>query len=356
MGTIATTGIEVLLTVLLGVIAFLRGRHLGWVLLKKGATANNLFKGKTWISLAFLGFYVGLLVLALYVPQVQVLPLEWRVYGMQVTWTLIRVILIGFCGLAWIVSWRTARTQVVAVVLLGILGLSGFTAVEAYFLAPIYPSLKDNLQPNGVFLQTSASSCAPSALANILRLWGLDATESNVAKLAGTNRLGTSMPQIIVAAQGFGMDGIELSPTWEQMRQINRPGVLASWLQSDTAKEAHAIALQGMSEDAVVIADSSFGEIYQVSRPQFETIWRKEYVPIFRPSDAVLAPDQATQLLYRSGYLPQPQVASVEVLKAAIQSFQRAMGVPDTGELDTETILLLTGPFLTGVPTLKDGF
>ncbi|HEY9660323.1 MAG TPA: peptidoglycan-binding domain-containing protein, partial [Allocoleopsis sp.] len=89
---------------------------------------------------------------------------------------------------------------------------------------------------------------------------------------------------------------------------------------------------------------------------QFETIWRKEYVPIFRPSDAVLAPDQATQLLYRSGYLPQPQVASAEVLKAAVRSFQQAMGVPDTGELDTETILLLTGPFLTGVPTLEDGF
>lgn len=352
--------VEVLFTLLLGILAFIWGKRVGRLLLRKGATADNLFKGKTSFSLIFLGIYIALLMLALYVPQVQVLPLEWRVYGMQVTWTLIRVILIGFCGLAMVVSWRTARKQVIAVALLGVLGLGGFTAVEAYFLAPIYPYLQNNLMPNGIFLQTSVSSCAPAALANVLRIWGIDATESNVAQFAGTSRLGTSMPQLIVAAQKFGMDGIELSPTWEQMQQINRPGVLASWLYSDFGKDAHAIALLGMSDNAVVIADSSFGKIYEVTKPQFEEIWRKEYVPVFPATDAVLAPADAAQYLAKLGYLNQPQSTAKDVseatLQAAIRSFQTAMGIPTTGELDIETVLMLTGPFLSNVPTLKAGF
>ena len=235
--------IELLFTTLLGTLAFSLGRRLGRLMLHKGSTANNLFKGKTSVSLAFLGLYVGMLVLALYVPQFQGLPLEWRVSGMRITWTLIRVILLGFCGLAFTVSWQTARLQVLAVALLGVLGMGGFTATEAHFLAPIYASLEDNLQPNGVFQQTSNSSCAPAALATVLQLWGINATESSAARLAGTSLLGTSMPQIIAAAQGFGMDGIELDTTWAQMRQINRPGVIATWLYSENGKAPHAIAL-----------------------------------------------------------------------------------------------------------------
>jgi len=117
--------VEVLFTLCFGALAFVWGKHFGWLLLRKGATANNLFKGKTSVSLAFLGLYIGLLLLALYGPQFQELPLQWRVYGMHVTWTLLRVILMGFCGLAFVVSWRTARSQVVAIALLGVLGISG---------------------------------------------------------------------------------------------------------------------------------------------------------------------------------------------------------------------------------------
>jgi predicted double-glycine peptidase len=346
--------LEAIFTVLLGILAFKWGNRTGRFLLRKGATANNLFKGKTSVSLAFLGLYIALLLLALYVPQVQVLPVEWRVYGMRVTWTLMRVMLLGFCGMAYVITWNTARVQVVAVFLLGILGLGGFTAAEAYFLAPVYASLNDNLMPTGIYRQTSNSSCAPSALANVLRLWGIEeATESSVARLAGTSRLGTSMPQLVVAAQGFGMDAIELYPTWEQMRQINRPGVLASWLYSDVGKNAHAIALLGIRDDTAIVADSAFGEIFAVPKQQFEQIWRQEYVPIFPHMDVFLTPVEAARYLHRLGYLAEPAIEASEAFTAALQQFQQDMGVKPTGTLNPETALLLTGPFLSGVPTLE---
>ncbi len=340
--------LELLLTLFLGLLAILGGIRWGRLLLRRGATANNLFTGKNIESIAFLGLYVGLLVLALHLPQMQILPLDWRVSGMRITWTLMRVMLIGFCGAAFVVSWQTARIQVIAVVLLGLIGLGGFTVSEAYFLAPIYSSLEDNLLPNGIFQQTSNSSCAPAAMATVLRRWDLAETESSIAKLAGTSRLGTSMPQLITAARALDLDGIELSSTWEQMRQINRPGVLATWLYSETGRGPHAVGLLAMTADTATIADPALGKFYRLSPTQLDRIWRKQYVPFFRPAEVNLTSEQVANYLKQLGYF-QPQSVGVE---QALKQFQTAMDIPSTGKLDTETALLLTGPFLSGSPRL----
>lgn len=342
-----------LMTVLFGILSLSWGMRWGHRLVRNGATANNLFAGRNLESIAFIGLYFGLLVLALYLPQWQILPLEWRFSGMRITWTIMRVMLLGFCGVAVVVSWKTARIQLVAVVLLGVLGLGCFTMAESYFLAPIYPSLRDRLLPNGIFQQTSSSSCAPSALATVLRRWHINATESSVARLAGTSRLGTSMPQLIIAAQAYGLDGIELSPTWEQMRQINRPGVLATWLYSEDGRDPHAVSLIEMTEESVTIADPALGKLYELDPGQFEHIWRKQYVPIFRPTETTLVPSQAADYLNRLGYLTESTASSEKKLEAAITRFQAAIGIPTTGKLDPQTVLLLSGPFLTNVPTLK---
>jgi predicted double-glycine peptidase len=343
--------LEIFATLLLGGLMFRWGIRLGKLLLRRGATANDLFKGKTSLSLLFLGLYIALLLLALNVPQMQFLPIEWRVYGMRITWTIMRVVLLGFCGLAYIVSWQTARVQVVAVALIGILGVTGFSTAEVYFLAPIHTSLHNNLQSNGVFKQTSMSSCAPSALATVLLRWQVEATESSVARLAGTSRLGTSMPQLIVAAHELGMDGLELSPTWEQMQRINRPGVLGVWLISGGRKLPHAVALLKMNSELVVIGDPASGKIYMLNQTQFAKIWRQQYVPIFRAGDRNLTAEQATDYLQRLGYLSKPS----QDLSRALRRFQAAVGIATTGNLDPQTVLLLTGPFLQGVPTLLPG-
>ena len=61
--------LEFFFTLLLGSLAFLAGVRLGRLLLQKGATADNLFKGKTSLSLLALGLYIGLLLLALSDPH-----------------------------------------------------------------------------------------------------------------------------------------------------------------------------------------------------------------------------------------------------------------------------------------------
>jgi predicted double-glycine peptidase len=253
--------------------------------------------------------------------------------------------------LALIITWKTARPQVIAVALVGLLGLAGFGASESYFLAPIYPELVNNLQPNGIFQQTSMSSCAPAALATVLRRWGIEVTEASVAKLAGTSRLGTSMPQLIVAARELGMEGIELSPSWEQMQRINRPGVLGVWLNGDR-RLPHAVALLAMTKDRAVIGDPARGKIFALDREQFAQIWRQEYVPIFRPGDDQLSVDRAANYLKTLGYLN----PTSPDLQHAVRQFQTAMRIDRTGTLDPKTSLLLTGSFLKTVPTLDTPF
>jgi len=332
-------------TLLLGSALFVWGMRLGRALVRSGVTANDLFKGRNSIALLFLGLYVGLLLLALNLPQMPVLPIEWRVHGMRVTWTLLRVMLMGVCGIGFSISWLTARSQVVAVILICLLGLGGFTSAEAYFLAPIYDDLVDNLQPNGVFRQTSSSSCAPAALATVLRMWGIDATETSVARLAGTSRLGTSMPQLIVAARALGVNAVELRSTWEQIQQINRPGVLAVWLFDGPRKLPHAVALLGMNDSVATIGDPARGRVFYLDRATFAYVWREEYVPIFRSADILLSDKQAINYLTKLGY-------NSGNLAADIERFQTDKKMKVSGKLDRITELMLSGPFLEGVPRL----
>lgn len=342
--------LQILLTLLLGGLAFRWGIRGGQVMVRQGATAQDLFKGREAVSLLAIGLYIGLLVIVLNVPQMPMFPLEWRIHGMQITWTLMRVFLLGFCGVAWWICHQTAPRQVLLVTLLGLLGLGSFTAAEGYFLAPIYGELVNHLQPNGVFRQTSMSSCAPAALATVLRLWEVDATEVSAAKLAGTSRLGTSMPQLIAAARGFGMDGAELSPTWEQIQRINRPGILSVWLVDGVRKLPHAVALVGMQGDRVAIGDPARGKIYILHQAEFQAIWRQQYVPIFRVGEDQLSAEQAIAALTQQGFL----TPSNRDLSAGIRRFQTAIGLPVTGALDPMTSLSLSGPLLEKVPTLHN--
>lgn len=341
------TPIAMALSLTLGSLFFYLGMKIGRLMLRKGATANDIFRGREWMAIGFVVLYLALLLGAVNLPQLQNFPLQWRVYGMQGSWILIRSLFLGAIGCAVMIGWRTARVQLGMIAVVGAIGIFCFTTAEGYFLSPIYPELGNNLQRNRIFKQTSSSSCAPAALATVLQRWGLTtATESSVARAAGTSRMGTTMPQVIQAAQGFGLMGMELKPTWEQMQRINRPGLLAVWQITTTGgKLPHAIALMGLDEKNAVIADPATGRYELMSRSAFQEIWRNEYVPIFRSAELAFSNQQAMEYLSKLKY--------VGSLTEQIKTFQMDMGTKSTGNLDSQTALMLTGRFLEGVPTLN---
>jgi len=339
-------------TVLLGGLAFWWGIRLGRWLLRQGATARDMFRGRNWISVAFLGIYIAMMFIVLYAPQWHWLPMEWRVQGMHVTWTAMRVMLLGICGVGMVICWYTLRRQVILVAIIGLLGMSSFTTAENYLLAPIHHTLTDHLMPNGVYRQTSNSSCAAAAMATVLRLWDKDVPESRVAELAKTSRLGTSMPQLILAARALGMDGLEVkNATWEQVQQINRPGVLASWLINDVGRRTpHAIALLGINDNTALIADPALGKLFTLSPEQLQRIWREEYVPFYYPESAILSKVEIQNHLNQLGYLPSTDAN----LTHALQHFQADFDMQPDGDIDTLTALLLSGQFFEDAPRLSD--
>jgi predicted double-glycine peptidase len=307
---------EAIATILFGTLAFIWGGRLGRIMVRNGATANDLFKGNQAIVLLVLVLYLVLLVIAVNLPQWPGFPLEWRASGLRVTWTVMRILLLGVCGLGAMVCWRTARVQVWMVAIVGILGIMLFTGVESYFLSPIYGSLRNDLRPNGIYRQTANSSCAAAALATLLRDWQVpNVSESSVAKYAQTSRLGTTMPQVIAAAQKFGFDGVELKLTWDQLLRINRPGILAVWGNPERRRDPHAMVLMAMDKTTAIVADPAVGRFFSYDVAQFNRLWRREFVPIFRQGE--LDVDQAdgqratrsdrTKALYRSSQLPRDQ-------------------------------------------------
>jgi Putative peptidoglycan binding domain. len=140
------------------------------------------------------------------------------------------------------------------------------------------------------------------------------------------------------------------------MQRINRPGVLASWLFNRAGRRSpHAIALLSLTNHIATIADPAWGRIYRLNRQQFQRIWRREYVPLFRPEDAVLSPAQVRDYLTRLGYLnPTSAIADDATVDAALRRFQQSAGLSATGTLDVKTVLMLSGPFFTNGPSLKD--
>ena len=349
---------------LLCLLLFVVGVRIGLILLRRGVTANDLFKSKTPLSLIFLGAYVAVMVALLHVPQLGIWPMEWRVYGLQATWTMMRAVLLGICGVAIAISWKTARTQMVAIILIGGVGISSFAGMEQYLLAPIHSSLSQDMRPYGIVKQTSNSSCAPAALATILNQWGIQTSEPEVAELARTSRLGTSMPQLILAAQKLGMDGLELHPSWETIRRINRPGVLSIWLLDGYRRLPHAVALLGMNRNTAIIADPAVGKVFRVDQDALDSVWRGEYVPIFRPQDMLLSQTEAKRYLSQLGYEIADTHANLgeeqnprnldQEFQATLRLFQKENpGLSRSGKLDPETVLALTGAFLPDGPTLS---
>lgn len=104
----------------------------------------------------------------------------------------------------------------------------------------------------------------------------------------------------------------------------------------------------GLNANTAIIGEPTRGKIYYVDRKQFEKNWRGQYLPIFRNKDISITPSQAVSYFERSGLKIQSQAD----LEPAIQGFQKKLGLKVTGKLDRQTVLLLSGSFLEGVPTL----
>jgi predicted double-glycine peptidase len=123
-----------------------------------------------------------------------------------------------------------------------ILIVTAFAVIYIRVSLPIYRHLYELETADGVVLQTSGASCAAASAANIVRLYGLPATEREMAQLAGTTVLGTSPGEIIAALGRKNIRAVKRTLSLNDLMHLAHPAILSvasPWQGPDS----HAIVL-----------------------------------------------------------------------------------------------------------------
>ncbi len=107
--------------------------------------------------------------------------------------------------------------------------------------------------------------CGPDALAIICKQLGEATTPEELARLASTDRTGTSLAGLAKAAKAKGLAAEGLQVNYEYLRKMPKP-VLA-WVGGN-----HYVVVTAASRDAVELNDPAKGR-YALAVGPFERIW-----------------------------------------------------------------------------------
>ena len=136
-----------------------------------------------------------------------------------------------------------------------------FIGLDALFIKsamPIHGTLHETRSVDRLVLQSSPHSCAAASLANIVLLLGGKASETEMAKLAGTSMQGTTPGQIIRALDHLGIKGRKAILTPEELMQLEPPAMLL--VDSKVfGPLSHAVVYEGMLNGDFAIIDPHTG-------------------------------------------------------------------------------------------------
>lgn len=132
-----------------------------------------------------------------------------------------------------------------------------FVMFVPYYHPIVFPlEINDNgkgLWRGNVCLQSTGTSCAPSAMATVFKYYGIDKTEAEIAKVAFTSALGTEDCYVLRYALNNGLSvkcysGMKPS-------EIPVPSIIAIKI----GEIHHAVAVIGHENGRLAVADPLFG-------------------------------------------------------------------------------------------------
>lgn len=192
-----------------------------------------------------------------------------------------------FAGfLAGIVWCQRAGTMRRAIVTTFLAAVSVFALVAPMFGAN--PICSENWKGD-ICLQTTPYTCTPASAATLLRVHGIDATESEMAELCltrkGTNWMGL-FRGLLLKTQGSPWKVEVFDVPAEGTREgVDGPAILVARLPGDQSTsqlvdtsgwipgQAHSVVLLGdLNDDLVIVGDPSFGrELWR--RSELQLLW-----------------------------------------------------------------------------------
>ena len=246
--------IFVVLEVFAAVAAVVLGRRFARGFSAKGYSLNTSLRLKDSLSLlaivmGVVGWIACFLILRAYPGIMWYLPerveLEYqRVFELGFSFAVLFLM-----SAVTFVAWRNRTRQSLRVVVLALTAVGCVFVFQWNRQRPIAASLGHQVS-DGVILQTSGSSCAAAATANVLNSLGAETTEKEMAELLKTTTLGTPASQIAVTARamGFGAERIWVSETeW-----FGTPIPCVIFVDYPSlGPESHAVSLMGISDDGI---------------------------------------------------------------------------------------------------------
>ena len=116
--------------------------------------------------------------------------------------------------------------------------------------------------------------CGPAALEFVCKEFGIDASQRELARLAKTDREGTSMYGLVQTAKAKGLKAIGVRLTFDQLKKVNGYAVVH-------IKNNHFYAIKNIQENRVIVVDQS-GE-HTISLQEFQKRWDESALIIQKP-------------------------------------------------------------------------
>jgi len=170
---------------------------------------------------------------------------------------------------------RLKRTLPLSVVALLIM-----IGVEIFVLLPATLISTHEIAPDGTLIQSTRTTCAPTALANILRLYGQPGFEKDVTLKMGTGMNGTSDEEACRGAKLLGFpDAKPWRPTLEEIASADLP--LLVTIESEGAP--HEVGLVGITSNVVFILDP-YVCLVQYTHKDFKKVFQNRGIWLGKPS------------------------------------------------------------------------
>ncbi|MCC0176752.1 peptidase C39 bacteriocin processing [Waterburya agarophytonicola K14] len=263
------------ITVLVCALAFACGAMLGKNLAAIGITSDNALKNHqrslVWLLIALMPV-LGILVILDKFHLASVLPKIFPPMLLIYLAGYFNEIILGmgcfFLGLLLVMELSEKRSRQKVVQLLVALGAIAFAlSILLFFLQPVQAMVAKPKLVNGVIIQTTPYTCAPSSIATLSRVTKKHPiiTEREVVALTRTNRFGTTTLSEIRA-----MEKLELNPeyrhnlTVEDLISLNKPALLHVKEKPKSGKGvrfSHAVALLSINPQKrlILIANPLYG-------------------------------------------------------------------------------------------------
>jgi len=186
----------------------------------------------------------------------------WLQYSYSaIIWGGILAIFSFIFSLASAIAFRTKHHEKWKVVISGVLLIAAVQYVQWMYTRPLAPQLGESISSDGIFLQSSGSSCVAASAANILQTFGIKKTEKEMAELFGTNLIrGTSVAQIVYGLRKISFSGKKKFIKDSDLTKLKAPAII--FLNDEDGGIPHAVAYMGSIDKKAEIWDPAGGKAF----------------------------------------------------------------------------------------------